>query len=110
MNSNIYQRLFYFICFLCLVFSQFYWGIKPVSFKDWIFFVLICLPFIYQIFYNNKIGWILLIGLTIIHLLLTAKNSYESDALIQIPFILILYVLAGIVLYFLKPIYKKTSK
>lgn len=51
-----------------------------------------------------------LIGLTIIHLLLTAKNIYESDAFTQIPFILILYVLAGIVLYFLKPIYKKTSK
>lgn len=101
--DNMYKRTFYFLCFIFLVFSQFWWGKKPTSFKDWALFLIICLPFLYQAVFNNRTGWVVLIVLAILHLLLTIMNIFESGNQEQLPIISILYLIAGIVLYLLRP-------
>jgi hypothetical protein len=107
MNTHAYQRIFYFVVFIFLNASRLFWGEQLISNKDWFVHLMICFPFLFQAIFNNKIGWLILCLLGVIHFLMTLQNAYESDEIGHFVPILILYLICGIILYFLKPLPKK---
>jgi hypothetical protein len=93
MNINFIQRAIYIFNLIIVIVIKFLWGTSPKSIKDWFLFGLIIIPIIYQIIFNNKIGWIILICLTVVHMIFAFINVVESGLLSQIPIFLVIYII-----------------
>ena len=79
---------------------------SSLGFPYWIVFLLVLLALLYQALFNNRIGWVIIVFLIIVHLFLTVRNSINNESssnlLILIPF----YLLAFFLLLLLYPRYR----
>lgn len=77
---------------------------SSIGLSYWILDIVVILPLVYQLVFNNKIGWIIIIGLTIIHFVWTIFNLYSNnEPSILICTIIVYLIFAGGLLFILKP-------
>ena len=112
MQKSIIQKGIYLIGFLLYVVL---WilneNYKTLFFKSsiglsyWIVDAVVVVAFLFQLFFNNKVGWVFILSLLLIHMFWTIINIYKSsdyDFAIWIV-IALLYLIAFAVMYYLYP-------
>ena len=67
-------------------------------------YLVAIIPFVYQLIFNNKIGWIILICLALLDSTLSFIDAYKKDIELSnlILFFLVYLILIGGVLYLMK--------
>ena len=110
-RSDIIQRVFYAIVLIIVIigifshpFSSFFQQ-SSIGLPYWILDLVVIIPFVYQLIFNNKIGWFILICLALFHFTWTCINAYKKDIEFSDLILIILsyLILIGGTLYLLKP-------
>jgi hypothetical protein len=109
-NINIIQRIIYSIALIVVGIGIFsnpgssFFQLSSIGFPYWVLDLVVILPLVYQLIFNNRIGWFVLISLIIIHFVWTTINLYQNSESTTLIGTLVMYlVLAGGLLFILKP-------
>ena len=108
---DIIQRVVYasiLIIEIISIFSRpvsYFFQQSSIGLTYWIVYLVAIIPFVYQLIFNNKIGWIILICLALLDSTLSFIDAYKKDIELSnlILFFLVYLILIGGVLYLMKP-------
>ncbi len=113
------QKTIYILGLLMLILLAFQNGVKTLNQKSslgveyWYVFIVPCVILVYQIIFNNKIGWLSMMLLYSFYLLWYLRNAFigikekvgywGTNDYIMLIVILWILILLGVFLYVIKP-------
>ncbi|MEO6454683.1 MAG: hypothetical protein ABIN97_11445 [Ginsengibacter sp.] len=83
---------------------------SSIGLNYWILDIIIIAPLLFQLFFNNKVGWFFILILLLAHMFWAIIKTYESSDSDFVSYIIIvlLYLIPFTVMYYLYP--KKLRK